>query len=360
MIGGGWWIYPYWQKSRADTFAADADDELEARRLAEAEEQVETALKMRPGDTRYLRLAGRIFGSDHNPKAVEFFQALLRTADATERDRYEFIELALRLKKPELAQQLVNQMISAQGVSAKTEFYAAALAEARHDIPKAIELARASISHASRKESIWDRRVLLGRVLLASGDKDKIEEGKRILMGLAANSDRGRLPAIRALVSTELSTNELQQLVRWMKVTYMPRLEDLFLGYELLYRLDTNNIATLGRDVAEKFTSGRAEEQIALGAWLNSHGLFEQTLKALGPEPDLKNGGVAAIYLDALMGAGKWEEALKLAERLEGDGGKEEARAAFRRLATNAPTAEAAKADLARLRAPNGAKLGSQ
>jgi hypothetical protein len=365
LIGGGWWIFPYWQKSHADTHAAEAEDFLESRSYGEAEAEVEKALKMRPGDSRYLRLAARIYAIDHNPKAIGYFQALLRTVDATERDRYDFIELALLLKRPELVTDLINQMVSAQGVSAKTQFYAAMLAEARGDIPEAIKLARAAVAQDAarddpKQEGAREHRLLLGRVLVASGDKEKIEEGKKILLELAARRDRARLPAIRALAATDLSTNNLQQLVRWLKVTPLFTLDDLFLGYDFLYRLDTNNVQRLGRDVAEKFTSNRPDEQIALGKWLNSHQLFDQTLKSIKPDEDLKNTRIAAIYLDALIGAGKWEEALKFAERLERAGGKDEARAAYQRLASNAVTAAAATADLERLRGATPAKTGAQ
>jgi tetratricopeptide (TPR) repeat protein len=358
VLAAAWrFAFPIWRQSRADSFASQAQDAYEQKNFREAESLVQEALHIRPHDARYLRLAARIFALERKSDSFVFYKELLRTGAATENDRYELVDLAFLFGKPAVAAPVLKELLEQPEVKGKTYYYAALLEERRRNPAKAIGYARAAVkAEPAHRES----RLLLARLLAQSGDVGKIAEGKKILMEMAGTPDVGRLPAMRILAAMDLTKEEVQQIIQWLKYTPLPRLPDLFMGYEFLYRADTNRLESLADEVVGKFTSGKPDEQIAVGSWLNHHRLYDKTLRAMKPEEDFEHPRLAAIYLDALLGAGKSEEAVEFARRAEKAGATNVALAAFKQMETNAATAGAAKEELRHLQPQDGTKKAAQ
>lgn len=301
-----WKGYPLVKKSRADKFASEAEALLERKAFPEAGRKLQAALQLNSNDPRYIRLGARYYAMQRHPGAFTYYQALLRSPEATDRDRYDFIELALLLNRANLAQPLIRQMLAKEPAPARSYFYASLLTEQMKDLPRAILFARSAVEKDPNER---DFKYLLARMLLESTGPDDRAEGKKILMAIAAKGDDGRPQAIRLLANSEdLTAAERDQLLKWIQENKNPTYQEYFLMTEMLYRQNTNNLKQLAAQAVGKFKASKPEEQIALGAWLNRRKLFEEASLAINPEKDIKNQQLTMVYLDSLVGAEKWQD----------------------------------------------------
>jgi tetratricopeptide (TPR) repeat protein len=341
------WLYPAWKKSRADTFASQAQAAFEVENFREAEENVQAALRIRANDPRFLRLAARIYAVQKKAEAVPYFEALLKTADAVDRDRYDFIGLSLLLGRPEIAEPLVKQLRAQKPINPQALYYAALWHESKGELPEAIELVRDVVE---KNGAGSETRILLARLLIESREGEKIAEAKKILFEVASRDHEDRVKAIRLLAGLDLSQRELLQLARWLRDSPVLRVDEFLLSYELLYRANTNSLPKLAAEAVARLSSGRPLERAALGHWLNRHRLFELTLTNI--PADFKSPTMTAVRLDALIGARRWSEALELGKGAEHAGTREIASAIYQRLSTNSPVSEEAAEALRRIAPP--------
>lgn len=301
-------MYNKIKASRAEGFADEAQSLMDRKSYPEAQRMLGAALQIKPNEPRFLRIAAKLYAAQRNPLAIRYYTDLLNSPEATDDDRYDFLQTALLMGQTERAEQLLRRMLAKEPVSAKTYFYAALANERRRDLPRAIQLTREAVSKAPGER---DYKYLLGRLLLASTAPSDQAEGKKILFEIASKGDDFRNNAIRLLGSTDLNAQEIQQLIGWIKQDKDPSPEDYFLTAELLYKSDTNALKQLAGQAVAKYKGGKAEEQLALATWLNRHRLYEEATLAVSPEKDIKNVQLSLAYLDALSGANKWDEALK-------------------------------------------------
>jgi len=304
--------YPLFKKSRADKFAAEAQGFIDKKAYPEAARKIQAALQIRPNDPRFLRLAARFFKEQRSAQALPYYNTLLRMPEATDADRYDFIELTLLMGRPQFSEQILKKLISSDSAPAKAYFYAALMTELQKDLPRAILFARAAAEKAPNER---DYKYLVARLLLESTSQEDVSEGKKLLFAMAAKGDDGRPQAIRLLGSAQLTTQEIDQLVKWMHEIKAPTIGEYLLTAELLIKQDTNNLKTLSAKAIAQFKGGKPEDQIAVGGWLNRHKLYDEASRAISPEKDLKNQQLTLVYLDSLAGAEKWEELYKFVSR---------------------------------------------
>jgi len=342
LADAGTWLYPAWKKSRADSFASQAQDAFEGENFAEAEEQVAAALGMRPNDPRFLRLAARVYGAQLKPEATSYYLALLKTKDALDSDRFEFIDFAIDLKRPDLARPFLRENKAA---SPQELYYKARWQEASGDLAGALKTARAMVAADSTRVQY---RFLLARILSQTRDAGGIEEAKKILIDIAANNYRDRPRAIRMLTKFPLSQRELLQFAKWLRDNPWLRAEDYFLSSDLLLGANTNALEPLTKEALSRYTNGVPLERAALGHWLNRHGLYGLTLTNISPNP--KSPTITAVRLEALIATTNWNAALDLGKTAEAEGASEIARSVYRRLSTNSPVSAAAVDGLKRLK----------
>lgn len=300
-------IYNKIKASRAEGFADEAQALLDRKSYPEATRKLSAALQIKPQEPRFLRIAAKLYTAQRSPLALRYYRDLLATPQATDEDRYEFIQTALLMGQTDAAEAVIRRLVAKEPVSGKTYFFAALASERRRDLPRAIQFARSAIEKSPTER---DYKYLMGRLLLASTSPADNAEGKKLLFDIAAKDDSGRNQAIRLLGAADLSPQEMQQLITWVKQDKDPSIEDYFLAAELLYKSDTNALKTIASQAVAKFKGGKAEEQVALGTWLNRHKLFEETTLAVSPDKDIKNVSLSMVYLDALSGAQKWQEAV--------------------------------------------------
>lgn len=301
-------LYNKVKASRADGFAEEAQQLLDRKSYPEAQRKLAAALQIKPTEPKYLRIAAKLHAAQRSPMALRYYTDLINSPAATDEDRYEFMQTALLMGRVEPAEQVLRRMISKEPVAGKTYFFAALVTERKRDLPRAIQFARSAVEKSPTER---DYKYLLGRLLLASTSQADIAEGKKLLFDIASKGDDSRNQAIRLLGATDLTPQETQQLIGWIKQDKDPSPEDYFLTAELLYKSDTNALKQLASQAIAKYKGGKAEEQLALGTWLNRHKLHEEASLAISPEKDIKNVQLSLVYLDALSGANKWDEALK-------------------------------------------------
>lgn len=335
------WLIPAWIKSRAESFASQAQDALEAGRFPEAQEEVAAALEIRPEDPRFLRLAARIYAAQRKADAANYYTALLKTTDATDRDRYEFIDFALDIRQPDLAKPLLRDT---NPPNAEELYYKTRWLQVTGDLPGALKIAREMVA---ANNATFRHRFLLANLLLDTRDPGDIDEAKKILFEIASKSYRDRSPAIRRMASLPLSRRELLQLARLLRENPPLPANDYFLSSDFLFTANTNSLPALAKEAISRYASGYPLERAALGHWLNRHGLYEMTLENV--KPDLKSPTVTAVRLDALAALKKWDDAMDLGKSAEAAGSTEIAAVIYQRLGTNSPVSTEATAALNRL-----------
>lgn len=307
-----WKGYPIVKRARAEKFATQAEDLLAKKSYPEAGRMLQLALQIAPEDPRFLRLGARYYAEQRSPNAFTYYNALFRTPDATDQDRYNFLELALVTGRGDVAEPVLKRMLQKEPVAAKTYFYASLLTETRRDLPRAILFARSAVEKDPNER---DYKYLLARILLESTAPEDVAEGKKILFTIASKGDDARPQALRLLSAANLTPQENDQVIKWLNENKNPTVLDYFLASELLYKQNTNNLKELAQKAVGKFKSGKPEEQIALGAWLNRHKLYDMTALSVSPDKDIKNQQLTMVYLDALVGAEKWQEAYTFLNR---------------------------------------------
>jgi Tfp pilus assembly protein PilF len=307
-----WKGYPIVKKSRAEKFATQAEAFLEKKDFQSAGRNLQLALQISPNDPRFLRLGARFYAEQRSANAFTYYSALLRSPEATDDDRYKFLELCLILGRGDLADPVLRRLLAKEPVPARVYFFASLLTESRRDLPRAILFARSAVEKEPNER---DYKYLLARMLLESTSTDDVAEGKKLLMAMAAKGDDSRAQAVRLLSGTALTAQESEQVLKWLGENKTPTVQEYFIATELLYKQNTNNLKELASKAIGKFKAGKPDEQLLLGAWLNRHKLYDQTALAVSPDKDLNNQALTMVYLDGLVGAEKWQEAYTFLNR---------------------------------------------
>ncbi len=289
----------------------EAESEYRAGRLMEVHRKLQVALQLAPLNQKVQRLAARFYTEVNVPESLNHWQIVITAPDASIEDRLAYVDACLKFYRADLAFAELNSLEAtiskSPGFLRRVVRYLILV----NDFAGAVPYAREAQVTNPRDEEF---EYLLGLCLVRSSQPDWIQEGRRLLFGLAIASGVQQLPASRELINTgTLTSVEGRQIARAMErrtdLTFADRLEiaGLRMGSDAAER---ERIAqSLGAETPPKDD----EERVAYAAW---------TLRMLLPRVAVNflnslattNESLVVLRVEALTQNGDWnalEEVLR-------------------------------------------------
>ena len=293
---------------RAGNLARQAEVMLvaqDAAVLAEAWEKARAAARLRPGDLEVLRIVARVADRAAPLEAPESWAQVLEQDGATAADHLGAIEAALRLRDLVGFRAGLAQAREAGWTGPEFRRLEAQGAASTGDWPRARAEFEALVEATAAPEDF----ALLANVLVQSPRAEDRERARGVRWSLAARDEAGevRLAQRRALAEGAFSSTERQeQLIRWLLDE--PAREDRLQGLSLQLRLDPGATEEIYAQARGWFELEDLTERVALGRWLNRHGLQRFTIRLIPTGLITARQDLFLVYVDALAMAGGWEE----------------------------------------------------
>lgn len=189
-------VYRNIKAKRAADLVAEAERLAKQDKWSEASQVMRTAAGLAPTSPEVLRASGRLSARSGNPGGLMSMQALLQTPEATYEDRLEYLRMALDFNRIDLTGPVITSMVKDH---ANDPAFARILVRhllASGKLDNAIAVAR---DWLLRQPGDPEVELILGQLLVGSGDPVRRQEGQRLLMGLAVGRSGQRNEAVDLL-----------------------------------------------------------------------------------------------------------------------------------------------------------------
>ncbi len=313
---GAWFLLPPLYRAdklrRGRNAAAAARVEMKVENWEAASRQVRLALSLAPTDPEILRTVATVCSKVGNPAALQYWQALHESGNATFKDQLEYVRTLLTLDHPADARPILARLLTedprhyeALELSIQTlvleKRYGDALIAAR----TLAELYPGDDrAHAS-----------LGQLLLAQPDKESQTHGETVLWGLALRTNSYRLQSIAALASRPgISTNQLRLLA--YNIPDTAGLPGCLLNLDLQRRIhpDSDPQTLAAQALACRPANPSVDQDIRLADWFFQLGLNQQALELLPESVGKTNGPALQRRLQGFANTGQWGEVTRCVE----------------------------------------------
>jgi hypothetical protein len=188
----------FFKKLDARKRVAEGEAYLAQHRFSEAAQCASAALQMAPSNRRALRMAVEAFGQESRPEAVQYWMRLAQNPAAVVDDHRSLLQWAIRWRQRELAASQWSVIEKERPFPDGDLMLGAGYYDLAGDPENAVRFARAALE---RSPSNVEMKLLLGRVLLASGGERDRQIGKRLLMEQVHRSDEPGIESLRILAA---------------------------------------------------------------------------------------------------------------------------------------------------------------
>ncbi len=250
---------------RSTSVVADAEAALQASNYMEAHRKVQLGLQLAPRSLPVHSVAARLYTAVGQPDALAHWQVVVSMPGAGIKDRYAYIDAAIRFQRQDLASEELALLAPTESRSVEYLRRMVRLRVSGEDFANAVGLAREAQSMDPKDNEL---EYLLGASLLRSGNRDWASEGRRLLMSIALSSGpRQPLAASTLLAHGSLSAVEGRQIARSLE-----RRSDLAFSDRLMvsgFRLtaDSDSRETAVAAVAEDIAPSTDPERIEYVNW---------------------------------------------------------------------------------------------
>lgn len=291
---------------RARTMAVEAERSIQAERWEEAFRQAQAAYQLVPTEPASVRAVAHLYTRLRQEQAFGFWESLLTLSAATEDDRLNYLELAIDLQRPDLAEPLLQRLLreapdDLQHLRLASKFYLA-----QGDDAQALRFVQKAATQQPRDPAV---QFALQRLLLRS---TKLEERQQAVDKLWTLTEGRQELALDALVLlagyAALPRHDLEELVTRLERHPLARPEHHILALELQIRLAPASRDSLIGDSVALYRTAPREKQVALGRWLNSQSQFAATVELISPKVASSHQDLFLVRLDALAGLRRWAE----------------------------------------------------
>lgn len=316
-----------WQARR---LAAQAEAFIEAESWPEAQEKVQDACQLRPGEPAVLRAAARFLTrAGHAREARDFWKQLeaARPLDAAEQRDVAVNELGLGNLDAAEARLRLAWRPGAEG--APDDWRAGLkLAAARRLHPEAFALARKLMTSPA---STGRQRLEGASVLLSSTEADQAEAWAFIRKLAADGKSAESLDALIALARQTGSTlaaaathpeasappplESPADLATRLEAHPLARVQHRLLALDLRLAADPSRRAEMIETAVQRFSQAGSEDLVALSAWLYSKGEYTRNLELIPEDKAVTNRALYLQHLDTLGALGRWPQIEDLIKR---------------------------------------------
>jgi tetratricopeptide (TPR) repeat protein len=329
-------VYPMIKDARGRKLAVEIQQLLDERKYEAASGKVRNAITMAPREPKVIRVTARFCTvAGLTGEALKYWQTLLQTPEATDQDRYDYIETAVANNRLDLSRPVLAQMLEKTPNDRSLLKLLIRQHAALKDFTRAVAAARYLMSLDPFDQHA---QFLLGTLLTGSPQERERGEGRRLLWSLAISPGERSMEALDYLSDDPtLTAAESDQLIRRLEgmdfstnapaTAALAKLQTSMRAADLRLRFKPERRAELVESIlgnsATKDTN--VSVKLMVGNWLlrQDPARIAQWLSA-----DTVGTNLALVSLRAqgLAEAGRWDD---LAPLLEPDGGLDPALSTF-------------------------------
>lgn len=306
-------IYQRLKTWRAHAIVAAAEKDLDGRNWIEAMKKAQAAYQLSPGDYRTLRLVARLESGQNLRDALEFYRQLLATGQATAQDRRDFGEFALAHREMAAASDQLQWLLANDPNTPATLRLAAEFYVIKEDGLRAKDYCRKALAMEPGNQSL---KLMLARLLAASGEVVDEIEGRRIMHELANANDAASLEALRLLARMpDLPRDDAEETMKRLEKHPLGHTEDRLLAESLRLGWHPEIRASIIANVVGTYSKAEPEDLVFVGRWLNRQSEYARTLDILNEETAFKGQDLLLVRLDALAALGRWQEVSRILDQ---------------------------------------------
>ncbi|MCC6234009.1 MAG: hypothetical protein IT580_15295 [Verrucomicrobiales bacterium] len=267
-------------------------------------ERLDVALRLNPASVDALRLQARIYSQFDLPYAIPAWRALLHGESVQAEDRHEFIDLAIRLNRPDLAEPEIARLLSSSDLTPRTlsqavEFH---LRQGHHD--QAVEFGR---QLHQREPDHPDYAAQFVRALASHPSEAVREEAFRHADAVFRSGPEGRRAALAALAASPrpLPPSAVSQLPHLTPPTGAAATEVIRFA-ELQLRAEPAARSQVLNALIARLHPSSLEHQAALVEWLNRQGEAARVLALHDLREIVTLPPILMAHLEALARTREW------------------------------------------------------
>jgi hypothetical protein len=296
-------LYHFLKAKRAEQFASAADALVQAGKFNDAAKQYRAALLLDPVGYHGLEGAARLASRVDRPEALGLWEQVTKLPQSTMQDRQEYAAILLKNDRLDVAEKIIDPLLK-NNLDTKTLELAARYARKIGDNPKAVQFARIAVNRAPNDD---EAKFQLADLLAQSTDRNEQSEARKLLWELAGKDGVYKTRAIEALGrAPELTSEEREKVLSAIEQFLPKNLTDDLIAADLRIQTQPDDATRIYDEEVDRWRSGKTEEVVDLGRWLNVHQQAERVLALVPIDRALANNTLLLARLDALAGLQRW------------------------------------------------------
>lgn len=292
---------------RAKRLALQAEQLINQNKWPQAAGKAQGAFLIGPKEPTALRAMARVLTHATNVTALQFWQQLRTTGQATVADRRAFTEFALRAGARDLAVVEVQQLLAEAPNDPRNLWLASQLYLALGDYAQTIDYAaRAQLLAPTNQQY----QLFHSSLCFDAPEPDQQAEARERVWRLAREPGEIGFAAQRFLARREdLTPTQRQELIGlWLQQSPFGISQQLLVAEQQLRLTPNGRAEILDPIVSQCRTSTAWADRNQIAVWLNQNEEFQRTLNALPLADALRRKELFLPHVDALASLGRWAE----------------------------------------------------
>lgn len=296
---------------RAKRLAVQAEQLINQNEWPQATEKAQGAFLLSPTEPTALRAMARVLTHATNVTALQFWQQLRNTGQATVADRRAFAEFALRTGARELATVELQRLLAEGPNDPVNLWLASQLHLALGDYRQTVNYATRAQRHDPTNQQY---QLFHSSLRFDAPEPDPQVEARRRVWNLARTPGEIGFAAQRFLGQREdLTPAQRQELITlWQQQSPYGISQQLLVAEQQLRLTPQGRAEILAPIVSQCQTSTVWVDRNQLAIWLNQNEEFQRTLVALPLADALQRKELFLPHVDALASLGRWAELEKI------------------------------------------------
>jgi len=288
---------------RARQFAEQADALRAEGKLQEAFNNAASAIQMRPGLPDARRSYAAVLLAGGKQEGLVVLQQLVTDGLATNEDRIDLAEAALRFNDAATAEREALYLLQQGENTPRALYILARVRLAQQKLPDALQALRESIEAGGGA----DPSILLARLQMAANTEESISSALELLRPIAQQQDKSGLEALLVLVaSPALKSSEGPGWVSALRNHPEANDEQKLVAASAEIQLDPTKYADVVQRTVAEYRDGPVETRAQLARWLNQNREYEGVLDVISADEAATRSDLFLIRLDAMAGSGDW------------------------------------------------------
>lgn len=292
----------HWQ---SDNLLSQAEELTRQQMFTEAIERLEVSLQLNPGSPEALRLLASIYTRFELPYALPVWRTLLTLPEHSDKDIHNYIDLALKLQRFDLAEAQLARLLARARISPQTRRQAGEYFFRQGDFPRALQFAE-----QLREDDPTNRlhQLRIAQILLNLPDPASQKKGTDLLLSLENPTQPEMKLLLRVLAEArDLSEAGGRRLVTNIVLPESAAQEEFFLLADVRLRLLPEDREKIISEAIQRYARGTPIHKAGLCSWLNRTGEPNRVLELLGRGPVPEDPPLAMAYFEALALARHWK-----------------------------------------------------